>query len=98
MHCFYYTVRHALTSWGYLALLAGLFGESMELPLPGETLLMFSSFLTRKQTHLQMQWVIPVGIFAAVMGDNLGYLQLSSQLSQTVLYKSSGIFTYMALA
>lgn len=73
MHWFYHTVRDALTSWGYLALLAGLFGESMGLPLPGETLLMFSSFLTRKQTHLHMQWVILIGIFAAVMGDNLGY-------------------------
>lgn len=45
----------------------------MGLPLPGETLLMFSSFLTRKQTHLHMQWVILIGIFAAVTGDNLGY-------------------------
>lgn len=74
MHWFYDAVRHALTAWGYWALLAGLFGESMGLPLPGETVLMFSSFLTRKQTHLQIQWVILVGIVAAVMGDNTGYL------------------------
>lgn len=74
MHWFDHAIRHVLSSWGYLALLAGLFGESMGLPLPGETLLMFSSFLTRKQTHLHMHWVIPVAIAAAVMGDNTGYL------------------------
>lgn len=74
MHWLLNEVRHALSTWGYWALLAGLFGESMGLPLPGETVLMFSSFLTRKQSHLQIQWVILVGIFAAVMGDNTGYL------------------------
>src|SRR5581483_7623616 len=58
---------------GYWALLIGLFGESMGLPLPGETLLMFASFLTHKQTGLQVQWVILISIAAAVMGDNLGY-------------------------
>jgi membrane-associated protein len=73
MHWFYHTVRHVLSSWGYWALLLGLFGESMGLPLPGETLLMFASFLTHKHTGLRVQWVILVGIAAAVMGDNLGF-------------------------
>jgi len=74
MHWFYHVVRHFLISWGYWALLLGLFGESMGLPLPGETLLMFASFLTHKQTGLHIQWVILVGVVAAIMGDNLGYL------------------------
>lgn len=74
MHWFYDTIRHVLSSWGYWALLLGLFGESMGLPLPGETLLMFSSFLTRRGSGLHIEWVILVGIAAAVMGDNLGYL------------------------
>ena len=73
MHWFYEVVRHVLTSWGYWALLIGLFGESMGLPLPGETVLMFASFLTHKQTGLHVQWVILISIGAAVMGDNLGY-------------------------
>lgn len=73
MHWIYHTIRHVLVSWGYWALLLGLFGESIGLPLPGETLLMFASFLTRKHTGLHLQWVIPIGIAAAVMGDNLGY-------------------------
>jgi len=74
MHWFYESVRHFLISWGYWALLLGLFGESMGLPLPGETVLMFASFLSNKDTGLQIQWIILVGIAAAVLGDNLGYL------------------------
>ena len=73
MHWFYQAVRHFLASWGYWALLIGLFGESMGLPLPGETLLMFASFLTRKHTGLHVQWVLLVSIGAAVLGDNCGY-------------------------
>lgn len=73
MHWFYETVRHFLITWGYWALLLGLFGESMGMPLPGETLLMFASFLTNKDTGLHIQWVILIGIAAAVMGDNTGF-------------------------
>lgn len=46
----------------------------MGLPLPGETTLMFASFLASKSAGLQLQWVVLVGIAAAVLGDNLGYL------------------------
>lgn len=73
MHWFYETVRHLLINWGYWALLLGLFGESMGLPLPGETVLMFASFLSHKSTGLQVQWIIVVGIAAAVLGDNFGF-------------------------
>lgn len=73
MHWIYHTVREVLSSWGYWALLLGIFGESVGFPLPGETLLMFASFLSNKQSGLQIQFVIPIGIVAAVMGDNFGY-------------------------
>jgi membrane protein DedA with SNARE-associated domain len=73
VHWIYDTVRHVLISWGYWALLAGIFGESMGLPMPGETVLMFASFLAHKENGLHLQWVILVGTAAAVMGDNLGY-------------------------
>jgi membrane-associated protein len=73
MHWIYDTVREVLSSWGYWALLLGIFGESVGFPLPGETLLMFASFLSHKESGLRIQFVIPIGIVAAVMGDNLGY-------------------------
>jgi len=34
---------------------------------------MFASFLTHKEHRLHLQWVVLVGIAAAVMGDNIGY-------------------------
>lgn len=74
MHWLAHIIRHALVHWGYLALAAGLLGEDAGLPLPGETVLMFSSFLAHKTGQLQLGWVILVGICAAIGGDNLGFL------------------------
>lgn len=74
MEWIYHTVRHLLVSWGYWAVLLGLLGESAGLPLPGETVLMFASFLAHKDAGLRIYWVIAAGITAAVAGDNLGFL------------------------
>ncbi len=74
MNWFYHAIRHALVHWGYLAVMAGLLGESAGLPLPGETVLMFASFLAHKTPHLQLRWVIAGGIAAAIVGDNIGFL------------------------
>lgn len=70
----YQLVRYALAHWGYLAIITALFGENAGLPMPGETILIFASFLAHKDTGLRIQWVILVGIGAAVLGDNLGFL------------------------
>lgn len=66
-------VQKALVHWGYLALAAGLLGESAGLPLPGETVLMLASFLSYKTTQLSLAPLIFIGIAAAVLGDNIGY-------------------------
>jgi len=73
VHWFYHTVREVLTSWGYWAVLLALLGENAGLPVPGETTLMFASFLAHKHSGLYIQWVIATGIGAAVLGDNAGY-------------------------
>ena len=67
-------VQDALVHWGYLALIAGLMGEDAGLPLPGETVLMFASFLAHKTGQLSLTLLIVIGIGSAVMGDNLGFL------------------------
>lgn len=67
-------VRYVLVRWGYLALAAGLFGESAGLPLPGETTLMYASFVAHKSRQLNIFLVILIGAGAAILGDNLGYL------------------------
>jgi membrane protein DedA with SNARE-associated domain len=66
-------LRHALTQWGYWAVLVALLGESAGVPLPGETALMLASFVAHKSGKLEIGWVIVVGIAAAVAGDNLGF-------------------------
>lgn len=66
-------VQWVLARWGYLALLGGVLGEDAGLPLPGETILMFSAFTARKTHELNIVYVILVAIAAAVLGDNLGY-------------------------
>jgi membrane-associated protein len=73
MHWLADLVQHALLQWGYVALIAGLLGEDAGLPLPGETVLMFASFLAHKTGQLSLAWIIAIGIVAAVMGDNLGF-------------------------
>jgi len=67
------TVRHYLVAWGYWAVLLGLLGENAGLPLPGETILIFASFLAYKNHQLQLPWIILVGTAAATLGDNIGY-------------------------
>jgi membrane-associated protein len=43
------------------------------LPLPGETILIFASFLAFKHEHFHYVWIIVAGIVAATAGDNAGY-------------------------
>lgn len=74
MHWIVDTVRHYLLVWGYGAIVVGLVGEDSGLPLPGETVVIFASFLAYKGEHFQLAWVILVGIASCTAGDNLGYL------------------------
>lgn len=62
-----------LAEYGYWALFAVLCAESLGLPLPGETLLVASSFLATRG-EMQIVAVAAVAVIAAVLGDNIGYL------------------------
>lgn len=44
------------------------------MPVPGETILLLASFLAYSRDELQLPYIIVVGVCAATMGDNLGYL------------------------
>ncbi len=91
MHWITQTVEHFLISWGYWAVLLALLGEDAGIPLPGETTLMFASFLAHKHSHLSIYWVIAVGVGAATLGDNIGFL-LGRRFGSTLIRWMKKIF------
>ncbi|HVC00222.1 MAG TPA: DedA family protein [Candidatus Dormibacteraeota bacterium] len=74
MHWIVDTIRYYLLAWGYGAIVIGLVGEDSGLPLPGETVLFFASFLAFKGEYFSLPWVIVVGALSSAAGDNIGYL------------------------
>jgi membrane protein DedA with SNARE-associated domain len=71
--------------WALVLLFVLLGLESFGLPLPGETALIACGVLASQGT-LQIEWVILVGIAAAIIGDNLGYL-VARTGGRKLLYK-----------
>lgn len=67
-------LRELFEKYGYGAVAVGLLLENAGVPLPGETILLFASFLAYSQHLLRLPYIILVGIAAAALGDNLGYL------------------------
>lgn len=57
----------------YLVLAGLVGGESMGVPLPGETALLTAAVLAH-QGHLSLPAVVAVAAVAAIVGDNLGFL------------------------
>jgi membrane-associated protein len=67
-------LRNALVQYGYWAIAAALLLENVGLPLPGETVLLLSSFLAYSERDLQLAWIIIVGTAATALGGEGGYL------------------------
>ena len=61
------------TTHGYWALALTLLLENAGIPLPGETMLLFASFLAFENEGLNLGAIIAVGTAACTLGDNLGY-------------------------
>jgi membrane protein DedA with SNARE-associated domain len=71
---FFELLRGFLLNYGYWAVAATLALENAGLPLPGETILLLASFLAYSEHHLRLPMVILVGVIAATLGDNVGFL------------------------
>ena len=67
-------LRDYLAHYGYWAIAAALLLENAGLPVPGETMLLLASFLAYSEHHLSLPYIILVGVCAATIGDNLGFL------------------------
>jgi membrane-associated protein len=66
-------LRSFFDQYGYWTVFFALLLENAGVPVPGETVLLFASFLAFDQQELKLRYIIVVGIAAATLGDNIGY-------------------------
>jgi membrane protein DedA with SNARE-associated domain len=59
--------------YGYWTIAVALLLENAGIPVPGETVLLFASFLASSQHHMHLPWIVVIGTLAAAAGDNIGY-------------------------
>ncbi|MFB6783015.1 MULTISPECIES: DedA family protein [unclassified Streptomyces] len=62
-----------LDHWGYWAVGGLIFVEDFGIPAPGETILIAAAVYAGAG-HLNIIAVIAIGVLAAILGDNVGYL------------------------
>jgi membrane-associated protein len=66
-------LRGFFQSYGYWTVAIALLLENAGVPVPGETILLFASFLAYSKGTLSVPFIILVAVAAATLGDNLGY-------------------------
>jgi membrane-associated protein len=76
---------------GYWALAVTLLMENAGVPLPGETMLLFASFLAFAHEGLDLGLIILVGTLACTLGDNLGYW-IGNRGGRPLLHRYQRIF------
>lgn len=62
-----------LNTYGYFAIFFLIAGESMGIPLPGETVLLAASIYAGKTHHLSIFLIVLAASLGAIVGDNIGY-------------------------
>lgn len=67
------SLKPYLDQYGYLTVLVAIFLEDFGVPMPGETLLIAGALLAT-QGQFNIYILMAVAWFAAVLGDNVGYL------------------------
>lgn len=65
-------LRGFFQTHGYLTVFCALLLENAGVPVPGETILLFASFLSF-EGGLRLPWVIVIAVVACTTGDNIGY-------------------------
>jgi membrane-associated protein len=73
-HWIFELLRGYFDQHGYLTVFVALLLENAGIPVPGETILLFASFLAFDEQELRLKWIILIGIAACTIGDNIGYL------------------------
>jgi membrane protein DedA with SNARE-associated domain len=70
---FFDLLRQFFDAYGYWTLVVVLLLENAGVPLPGETTLLYASFLAYSERELHLRYIILFGIIACTIGDNIGY-------------------------
>ncbi len=68
-----HTIEGWLSSYGYIVVFLLVMGESLGLPLPGETALIAAALYAGSTGKLEIEKVIVVAALAAIIGDNIGF-------------------------
>lgn len=66
-------LRDFFHAYGYWTIAIALLLENAGIPVPGETILLFASFLAYSERELHLPIIIVVAVVACTVGDNLGY-------------------------
>src|SRR4051812_44302834 len=66
-------LRVFFDQYGYWTIALALLLENAGIPVPGETVLLFASFLAYSEQTLHLPYIILIGIVACTIGDNVGY-------------------------
>jgi membrane protein DedA with SNARE-associated domain len=67
------SIEHFIETYGYLAVFALVAGESLGIPLPGETALITAGVYAGHSHALNPWLIFLVASAAAIIGDNIGY-------------------------
>ncbi len=72
-HWLFEVLRRHFQEWGYWTVVIALLLENAGVPVPGETILLFASFLAYSEQELRLPYIIIFGTLACTLGDNIGY-------------------------
>ena len=68
-----HTIEGWLSPYGYIVVFLLVMGESLGLPVPGETALIAAALYAGSTGNLAIERVIIVAAAAAIIGDNIGF-------------------------
>ena len=90
-HHIFELLRDFFHDYGYWTVAIALLLENAGIPVPGETILLFASFLAYSERELHLPIIILVATAACTIGDNLGYL-IGRRGGQRLLARYQHIF------
>lgn len=67
-------LRRFFDQYGYWTVGTALLLENAGVPVPGESVLLFASFLAYSEQTLRLPYIIVIGIAACTVGDNVGFV------------------------